>query len=286
MPVALPIDDIEELILLDSVQTIHLGSATTIHHAGRQIAIVDLRQWLQFNYPRRTLASETQPNINVPSLILVNAGEQWWGLPIDRSWGEQEVLIRQVESSMSLPIGFSGCTILGDGRLIPLVDLANLPNWATVSSDSQTTRLSSATCLYQQPTSDPIPVNCILVIDDSINVRRFLAMTLERAGYRVEQAKDGQDAIEQLQNGLQVQAIICDIEMPRVDGFGVLATLKTHPQFQSIPIAMLTSRSGPKHQKLAKQLGADAYFCKPFEENSILQTLHQLIQRSAILPVG
>jgi FOG: CheY-like receiver len=114
-------------------------------------------------------------------------------------------------------------------------------------------------------------------VDDSIHVRRFLALTLERAGYRVEQAKDGLEALGMLQAGLGVQAVICDIEMPRLDGFGFLARLKAVPPLAHIPVAMLTSRSGHKHRQLALSLGAAAYFPKPYNEQVLLQSLEQLI---------
>lgn len=126
----------------------------------------------------------------------------------------------------------------------------------------------------------------ILVVDDSINVRRFLALALEKAGYLVEQAKDGQDAVEKLLGGLQVQAVICDIEMPRLDGYGFLARVKSDPAFSELPIAMLTSRSGDKHRQLAMTLGATAYFAKPYNERELLQTLRHLITTSSVSPVS
>jgi chemosensory pili system protein ChpA (sensor histidine kinase/response regulator) len=116
-----------------------------------------------------------------------------------------------------------------------------------------------------------------LIVDDSINIRRFLALTLEKAGYRVEQAKDGQDAIEKLESGLEVHAMVCDIEMPRLDGYGLLVRLKSHQEFQHIPVAMLTSRSSEKHKRLAIELGAKAYFSKPYNEHELLQTLEEMI---------
>ncbi|WP_293167060.1 response regulator, partial [Okeania sp. SIO2C9] len=122
----------------------------------------------------------------------------------------------------------------------------------------------------------------ILVVDDSINVRRFLALALERAGYFVEQAKDGQDAVEKLLSGLPVQAVICDIEMPRLDGYGFLARIKSDPAFDDLPIAMLTSRSGEKHRQLAMTLGAKAYFSKPYNERVLLKTLEEVIATSRV----
>ncbi len=117
----------------------------------------------------------------------------------------------------------------------------------------------------------------MLVIDDSVNVRRLLALTLEKAGYQVAQAKDGQDAVEKLTAGLDVDAVICDIEMPRLDGYGFLARIRSISDFKQLPIAMLTSRSGDKHRKLAMNLGASAYFAKPYNEQMLLQTLNDLI---------
>ncbi|NJQ98521.1 MAG: response regulator, partial [Hydrococcus sp. CSU_1_8] len=116
-------------------------------------------------------------------------------------------------------------------------------------------------------------------VDDSINVRRFVAMTLEKAGYRVEQAKDGQDALDKLKGGLVVQAVVSDIEMPRLDGYGFLAHVKSDPDCQNLPIIMLTSRSGEKHRQIAMNLGASAYFSKPFREPELLKTIQQLTQK-------
>lgn len=116
-----------------------------------------------------------------------------------------------------------------------------------------------------------------MVVDDSINVRRFLALTLEKSGYRVQQAKDGQEAMEKLQDGLAIAGVICDIEMPRLDGYGFLAQVRAQQRFRSLPIMMLTSRSGDKHRQMAFSLGASAYFSKPFQEQELLQTLKSFL---------
>jgi chemosensory pili system protein ChpA (sensor histidine kinase/response regulator) len=125
----------------------------------------------------------------------------------------------------------------------------------------------------------------LLVVDDSINVRRYLALTLERAGYAVEQAKDGQEALDKLLGGLAVEAIVCDIEMPRLDGYGVLTELRSRSAYQDLPIAMLTSRMSEKHRKLAFNLGASAYFSKPYNEQELLQALQQLTGRAGDVEV-
>ena len=177
---------------------------------------------------------------------------------------------------MAMPPGFSGCTILGTGQVVPLVSIPGLFTWIANQELAPKTEVQSVVSQSQSERET------ILVIDDSINVRRFLALTLEKAGYRVAQAKDGQDAIEQLTSGLVVNAVICDIEMPRLDGFGFLAQVKANPALKRLPITMLTSRSGDKHRQLALRLGASEYFSKPFKEQELLQALKQLIQSTQL----
>jgi chemosensory pili system protein ChpA (sensor histidine kinase/response regulator) len=117
------------------------------------------------------------------------------------------------------------------------------------------------------------------VIDDSANVRRLLALILEKAGYEVAQARDGQDAIEKLETGLIIDSIVCDIEMPRMDGYSFLSKLRVLPQYADVPVTMLTSRSGEKHRALAMDLGATAYFSKPYQERSLLKSLAASLKR-------
>lgn len=220
-------------------------------------------------------------------MLIIKGNNQPAAVQIDRCWGEQEVAIRQIEGNIPLPNGFSNCTILGDGRVVALVNANELLYWiATNKRTPKTNQLPSAKLktAFLVPNDDkvilPQPDNqkgTILIVDDSINVRRFLALTLEKGGYQVEQAKDGQDALEKLNSGLQVQAVICDIEMPRIDGYGFLGRVKSNNDIKNIPIAMLTSRSSDKHRQLALQLGARAYFSKPYNEQELLRTLEQMI---------
>ncbi|WP_421656771.1 hybrid sensor histidine kinase/response regulator [Leptothermofonsia sp. ETS-13] len=284
---AFPSDAVQELFLLDPEALMTTAGTEVLAYQQSLLQVVRLSRWLVFHCPRQPHNLEAPPTINAPAVLVVQPAIQPMGLVVDRSWGEQEVAIRRVEGPLSLPPGFNNCIILGDGRAVPLVNVADLLHWIT-SVERSTPPLSPAPSLAAAsiateagclPPSrqETLAKPTILIVDDSIHVRRFLALTLERAGYRVEQAKDGLDALEQLHAGGEVQAVICDIEMPRLDGFGFLARLKADSQRAKIPVVMLTSRSGPKHRQLALNLGAAAYFSKPYNEQILLRSLEQLI---------
>lgn len=350
MLLAFPTNIIEEMLVLQPDLIIESTGAEILNWEGFMVRLVRLHKWLNFPSSRNISGwdNEASPLIDQPTVLIIAQGNDLVGIQVDRYWQEEEVTIRQVEGNLPLPPGFTGCTILGDGRVVPLVDPISLLNWIdglqvptglsgtrgvqaseATSEDSpsriefesqpllnriqgrtrglrsyhshemsvtrpyndgniNTTTSSRITSssgkastgkLIGELASTPIAEkNRVMVVDDSINVRRFLAMTLEKANYRVEQAKDGQDAIEKLQAGIKIQAVICDIEMPRLDGYGFLSRAKSNATYQNIPIIMLTSRSGDKHRRLAMNLGASAYFSKPFKERQLLETLSELIE--------
>ena len=116
----------------------------------------------------------------------------------------------------------------------------------------------------------------ILLAEDDLDFGNILKQYLEISGYNITWAKDGQEALEKLLGGLSVQAVICDVEMPRLDGYGVLEELREQAEFSELPILMLTSRSSEKHRKLAMNLGATDYFSKPYNEQELLRQLKQL----------
>lgn len=282
MMLAFPTDIVEEMMLLNPEDIMDSAGAEVLNWDGEMVPLVRLNQWLQLPRIAKLPDTEETPSINSPTILMVEDGNELVGLQVDRYWSEQEVTIRQAEGNIAMPEGFAGCTILGDGRVIPLVDALSLLNWMN-DRNNDFTGSSSALADALSGSDDPMVDTAsqqalVMVVDDSVNVRRFLALTLEKAGYRVEQAKDGQHALEKLESGLPIQAVVCDIEMPRMDGYGFLAHVKAKPDFKSIPVAMLTSRSGDKHRKLAMTLGASAYFSKPFREKELLQTLEQFTQ--------
>ncbi len=285
MLLAFPTDVVSELFLLQPNHIIQTPGSEVLNWQDHMVQLVRLQKWLRFNCPQIPHGFETPPTIATQSVIILEQNSQWFGVHIDRCWGEQEATIRKVEGNLPLPTGFSGCTILGDGRVVPLVNATELLRWITSCERSQTEpevdrnfREQLKASLTQHPELPASSVPTVLVVDDSINVRRFLALTLERSGYRVEQAKDGQDAIDRLEAGLSVQAVICDIEMPRLDGYGFLAKMRSDTQLSQLPVMMLTSRSGEKHRKLAENLGASAYFSKPYNEQVLLRTLENMVK--------
>ncbi|MCC5657418.1 hybrid sensor histidine kinase/response regulator [Nostoc sp. XA010] len=291
MLLAFPTDVISEISLLQDERVFQMAGSEVLNWQGNMLPLIRLNQYLEFNclrYDRSEL--ETPAAINANSVLVVKGNNQPVAIQIDRCWGEQEVAIRQVEGNIPLPEGFSNCTILGDGRVVPLVNVNELLYWiATNRRTPKGTQLPSARLKTPFLIFDENKVSAasikqkgtVLIVDDSINVRRFLALTLEKGGYQVEQAKDGQDALEKLHSGLRVEAVICDIEMPRLDGYGFLGKINSDVDTKNIPVAMLTSRSSNKHRQLAMQLGARAYFSKPYNEQELLQTLEEIIRTVA-----
>ena len=293
MPIALPTDLIEEVALISTADLFETEGYEMFHFKGDAIRLIRLSKWLAFNCPQQFDSLEEVPTMDRPSVLLFRMGDQRLGIEIDKSWGEREVAVRRVEGPISLPAGFSNCTILGDGQVIPLLSLPDFARWVL---NCEAANISSAKALYSNPVAqgaiDPVSLQTLpdpnvnrsarlLVIDDSVNVRRLLALTLEKAGYEVEQARDGQDAMDKLENGLVVDGVVCDVEMPRMDGYSFLSKLRSARgadsrlplKFSDIPVTMLTSRSGDKHRTLAMNLGATAYFAKPYQERVLLKSL-------------
>ncbi|AFY46461.1 chemotaxis protein histidine kinase-like protein [Nostoc sp. PCC 7524] len=284
MLLAFPTDVVAELFLWENEAVLAMADSEVINWQGNMLPLIRLGNYLEFNCPRYDNPElETPPAINATSILIVKSNQPV-AIQVDRCWGEQEVAIRQVEGNIPLPTGFSNCTILGDGRVVSLVNTNELLYWvATHQRTPKNNQLPSArlkTPFLFFHSAKPAAIEqkgTILIIDDSINVRRFLALTLEKGGYQVEQAKDGQDAWEKLETGLQVQAVICDIEMPRLDGYGFLEKINSSTATKNIPVIMLTSRSSNRHKQLAMQLGARAYFSKPYNEQELLRTLEEII---------
>lgn len=288
---AVPLDSIRAVASLPSHGS---DGRQTLVWEGQTVELIHLEDSLQFNSAGRVFEMDGTPTINQPTVLVVSQGEHLQGLCIDRFWGEQEISLSPIKSPVALPAYVSGTSILGDGRVMPLVDPFQLLDWvqkqpttsASVDLAAQPSTGTSAGPAHRPPAAATPPdlyaeLPTLLIVDDSINVRRYLALTLEKAGYRVEQAKDGQDAIDKLLAGLQVQAVVCDIEMPRLDGYGVLSELRARPEYQQLPIAMLTSRMNDKHRKLAMNLGASAYFSKPYNEQELLKTLQDLVAKTS-----
>ena len=270
---------VEEIILLNPENVISTAGQKMLQWDDFTVRLIQPSQYLHLPEFTTQLATASVPTIDRPTVLMIDQGQDIVALQIDKFWGEQEVTIRQPLGNLKMPPGFTGCTILGDGRIVPLLDAIEFIRW--IDGDVASLKSATSTLKFLDDDSKSTPTiaqkSRILIVDDSINVRRFVALTLEKAGYLVEQAKDGQEAIEKLQAGIQVQAVVCDVEMPRMDGYGFLATVKGLAPFKHIPVLMLTSRSGDKHRKIAMNLGASGYFAKPFKEQELLATLTQLV---------
>jgi chemotaxis family two-component system sensor histidine kinase/response regulator PixL len=262
---AFPTSTIEEMIIPSPEMRLVSRRQNLLDWDGYLLPVFNLREHFQFSRPFLKPETSVSAIINQSVVLVITYGDRLVGIEVSAYLGEREVTLRSIEGGFPLPAGFDRCTILGDGRVVPLISAH-----ALIEAIEQKQRMPLTPNL-PVAIAPVTPKDLILVVDDSINVRRFLATTLEKAGYRVQQAKDGQEAIEKLQEELPIQAVICDIEMPRLDGYGFLAQARA--QFRHLPIFMLTSRGGDKHRQIAFNLGASGYFSKPFQEQELLQTL-------------
>jgi chemosensory pili system protein ChpA (sensor histidine kinase/response regulator) len=260
---ALPLPTVEGVVRLSRAEVeAHLGSdAPPFEYGGQKYKF----QHLAF-YVGREPGPLPDGDVTVP-VILVRAGEHSTGLVTDELVGSREIVVKSVGPQISAIRGISGATILGDGRIVIILDIG-----ALVRTDFR------ARVEPVMPREKTDTRSVALVVDDSITVRRVTQRLLERNGMRVLTARDGVDAMEMLQEHTP-DIILLDIEMPRMDGYEVATQVRADPRLSGIPIIMITSRVGEKHRARAIEIGVDDYLGKPYQEAQLLEAIEPLIAR-------
>jgi chemosensory pili system protein ChpA (sensor histidine kinase/response regulator) len=207
----------------------------------------------------------TLPDSDTPvPVVLVRAGEHSTALVTDELVGSREMVVKSVGPQIATIRGIAGATILGDGRIVIILDMG-----ALVRSEWR-----SRGPVQAQPMQERKKL--ALVVDDSITVRRVTQRLLERNGMRVMTAKDGVDAWTLLQDHVP-DVILLDIEMPRMDGYELAAHVRSDARLSGVPIVMITSRVGEKHRARAIELGVNDYLGKPYQEHQLLDAIEPLV---------
>ncbi|MBD2100630.1 hybrid sensor histidine kinase/response regulator [Leptolyngbya sp. FACHB-261] len=287
-------DNIEEILIPKPELIKRSGTQRFLYWREQIISIHSLSHFLEYACPfPETATSQALMAVPAPKewhspVLVLRQGKQIIALEIERLITEQELVIKPFGNVLAAPSYLYGCTILGDGSLIPVVDgtalLTELTDQGSAVSLSTQTAISSVRnglVLSKSTTSTKaLTTPTLLVVDDSIGLRQTLALTLQKAGYRVLQARDGREALDQLRQETAIRLVICDVEMPNMNGFEFLSHRRQDQLLTSIPVVMLTSRNSDKHRKLAMHLGATDYFTKPYLEQDFLVALKTIIEQS------
>jgi chemosensory pili system protein ChpA (sensor histidine kinase/response regulator) len=214
-------------------------------------------------------------------LLLTRAGDLRAAIRIDAVIGSREIVVKSVGPQISSVPGILGATIMGDGSVLVILDLAPLVRHGIVRRQQ---RLGEGLSAVQTPVVDEVRVRpLIMVVDDSITMRKVTGRILERHEYEVSTAKDGVDAVEKLHDRVP-DLMLLDIEMPRMDGYELATHMKTDARLRNVPIIMITSRSGDKHRQRAFDIGVDRYLGKPYQEAELLMQINEVLEQRAIEP--
>ncbi|RYY02739.1 MAG: response regulator [Gammaproteobacteria bacterium] len=225
------------------------------------------------------LDSDATPKLDGQSLplpvILVRSTENTVALQVDRLLGSREIVVKTLGAQFSSVRGVSGATVTGDGSVVVILDLHALIREQLALGLNRAILLDPAQ-LHMGLEEDQAE-KTIMVVDDSVTVRKVTGRFLEREGFRVITAKDGVEALQLLQDHVP-DVMLLDIEMPRMDGFEVAKNIRTSSRLRDIPIIMITSRTGEKHREHAFELGVNKYMGKPYQEDLLLSNIKELIK--------
>ncbi|MCT7951031.1 response regulator [Ancylothrix sp. C2] len=284
--IAFPMDGVEDMLDVprDRVQ-ITADGQMSIAWRDSMLSFRHLRELLGYNrHLGRGNVYGTNAEDDVISVVVLRSAGNYLALQVDQVLGEQEIVIKQLEGPVPKPVGVAGATVMGDGRIVAIADVLELIDLA-----AGRIRKEAGGNLWDD-SANSVPVEIIekneptvLIVDDSITVRELLSMTFNKAGYRVEQARDGQEAWEKLRSGLPCDIVFCDIEMPRMDGLELLSRMQKDAILTNLPIAMLTSRGADRHRQMAVSLGARGYFTKPYLEEALLEAATRMLKGEVLV---
>jgi chemosensory pili system protein ChpA (sensor histidine kinase/response regulator) len=217
-------------------------------------------------------------------IVIVRSAEQTLALMVDDLIGREIIVIKPLGEYLKKVKLFSGATISGEGKVRLILDIPTIIEQELVSEISGTTTSTSLQFgtedyeEFEEPTPPEKKTPELILIDDSISIRKIVGMFLSKAGYKVDVATDGVDAIEKIGKN-PYDVIITDLEMPRMHGYELIAEVRSANNTKDVPIIVLTSRAGDKHYKKAIDLGANDYIVKPVDEDTLLQSVKKLLAR-------
>jgi chemotaxis protein histidine kinase CheA/ActR/RegA family two-component response regulator len=258
------------------------GIRQIIHSSVGQLVMRDGLEFLLMDgdsYPLARLTDllhiadqRSENDRSYAAILLADTGEDTTGVLIDAITASQEVVIKSMGHYLGKVPGYIGATILGDGTVTPVLDVPELLRLPARTGFSIYTE-----CVTAIESTSLLP--SVLVVDDSLSQRRALEQSLTDAGYRVDLARDGIEAAELLAHS-RPDAVLTDLEMPRMNGIELTAHIRSQQKFESMPVLMITSRTTQKHRQMAENAGIDAYFSKPVRDDDLLIELHKLIEQA------
>jgi chemotaxis protein histidine kinase CheA/CheY-like chemotaxis protein len=210
-------------------------------------------------------------------VLVFRSGVQPLAVAVDELVGKEEVVIKSLGGLLESVGPFGGATISGDGRVILLVDPSRLTDqaWAERAGEARAARAQAAARVRREPQG-----RRVLLVDDSVSIRKFVGQMLERAGFEVLTATDGAEALRRLAES-SVDVVITDLEMPRVSGYELIDDMRSRGATRTLPVVVLTTRAGAKHVNLARRLGITHYVTKPVDEDAFVRLVDSLTARAS-----
>lgn len=265
---AIPLTSIEGIVRVSpyELESYYDDPTARFEYAGRNYEVRYLGAMLHTKQ-RPNLESSVMPE----PVILLRSAEHTVALHVDQLIGSREIVVKALGAQFATVPGLSGATLLGDGSVVVILDLLALvrANLVLEGAAFRMDGLGEQTAVVEENIT-------VMVCDDSVTVRKVTSRLLEREGFNVMLAKDGADALLQMQDRLP-DVLLLDIEMPRMDGFEVASTMKNSQRLQDIPIIMITSRTGDKHRERAAGMGVERYMGKPYVEEELLFNINELV---------
>lgn len=267
---AIPLNTIEGIVRVSPFELEHYyqDEQARFEYAGENYLV---------RYLGAMLDSDAHPKLDSQSLplpvVLVRSAENTVALQVDRLLGSREIVVKTLGAQFSAVRGVSGATVMGDGSVVVILDLHAMIREQLALGLSKSMLLEP---IGSSTDDDDLAEKTVMVVDDSVTVRKVTTRFLEREGFIVITAKDGVEALQLLQDHIP-DVMLLDIEMPRMDGFEVAKNIRTSSRLKDIPIIMITSRTGEKHRDHAFSLGVNKYMGKPYQEDLLLNNIQELL---------
>jgi chemosensory pili system protein ChpA (sensor histidine kinase/response regulator) len=211
-------------------------------------------------------AAKAEGQNEIP-LLLVRSGDLRAAVAIDQVLGNREIVVKPVGLQIASVPGIYGATITGEGNVVVILDVAPLVR-RHLAQPQQAVEATVVTSQRHAP--------LVMVVDDSLTMRKVTGRVLERHNFEVAAARDGVEALELLEERVP-DLMLLDIEMPRMDGYELATAMRADPRYKDVPIVMITSRSGDKHRQRAFEIGVQRYLGKPYQELDLMRNVYDLL---------